>query len=167
MEDKEVPTLISSTKAIDKKLHTNVNSSESALDYNREATKSQQSFVATQKVQEAFYLCYRSPSPEQLDARRDSSREHSPHEEEESARTPARLITEQVYSLLLIWSPTVSSVQSSPVAQLCPTLQPHGLQHPRLPCPSPTSGACSNSCPSSRWCHPTISSSVVPFSSCL
>ena len=43
----------------------------------------------------------------------------------------------------------------------------HGLQHNRLPCPSPTPGACSSSCPSSRWCHPTISSSVVPFSSCL
>ena len=45
--------------------------------------------------------------------------------------------------------------------------QPHGLQHARLPCPSPTSGAYSNSCPSHRWCHPTISPSVVPFSSCL
>ena len=43
----------------------------------------------------------------------------------------------------------------------------HGLQHARLSCPSPTPGACSDSCPSSRWCHPTISSSVVPFSSCL
>ena len=42
-----------------------------------------------------------------------------------------------------------------------------GLQHARLPCPSPTPGACSNSCPSRRWCHPTISSFVVPFSSCL
>ena len=42
----------------------------------------------------------------------------------------------------------------------------HGLQHARLPCPSPTPGACSNSCPSSQWCHPTISSSVIPFSSC-
>ena len=41
----------------------------------------------------------------------------------------------------------------------------HGPQHTRLPCPSPTPGACSNSCPSSRWCHPTTSSSVVPFSS--
>ena len=47
------------------------------------------------------------------------------------------------------------------------SLQPHGLQHARLPCPSPTPGACSDSCPSSRWCHPTISSSVIPFSSCL
>ena len=45
------------------------------------------------------------------------------------------------------------------------SLQPHGLQHARLPCPSPTSRACSNSCPSSQWCHPTISSSYVPFSS--
>ena len=43
----------------------------------------------------------------------------------------------------------------------------HGLQHTRLPCPSPTPGASSNSGPSSWWCHPTISSSVVPFSSCL
>ena len=47
------------------------------------------------------------------------------------------------------------------------SLQPHGLQHTRLPCPSPTPGAYSNLCPLSRWCHPTISSSVVPFSSCL
>ena len=44
---------------------------------------------------------------------------------------------------------------------------PHGLQHTRLPYPSPSPGACSNSCPSSWWCHPTISSSVIPFSSCL
>ena len=47
------------------------------------------------------------------------------------------------------------------------SLQPHGLQHTRLPCPLPPPGACSNSCPASRWCHPTISSSVIPFSSCL
>ena len=47
------------------------------------------------------------------------------------------------------------------------SLRPHGLQHTRLPCPSPTLGAYSNSCPSSKWCHATISSSVVPFSSCL
>ena len=43
-------------------------------------------------------------------------------------------------------------------------LRPNGLQHARLPCPSPTPGACSNSCPLSLWCHPNISSSVVPFS---
>ena len=47
------------------------------------------------------------------------------------------------------------------------SLRPHGLQHARLPCSSPTPGACSNSCPSSQWGHPTILSSVVPFSSCL
>ena len=46
------------------------------------------------------------------------------------------------------------------------SLRPHGLQHTRLPCPSPTPGAYSNSCPLSWWCHPTISPSVVPFSSC-
>ena len=53
-----------------------------------------------------------------------------------------------------------SSVQSLS----CVSLQPHRLQHARIPCPSPTLGDCSNSCPSSQWCHPTVSSSVVPFS---
>ena len=46
------------------------------------------------------------------------------------------------------------------------SLQAHGLQHARLPCPSLSPGDCSNSCPLSQWCHPTISSSVAPFSSC-
>ena len=57
----------------------------------------------------------------------------------------------------------ISSVQSHSRVKLC---RPHGLQHTRPPCPSPTPGACSNSCPSSQWCHPTILSSVIPFSSC-
>ena len=47
------------------------------------------------------------------------------------------------------------------------SLQLHGLRHARLPCPSPSPGAWSNSWPSSWWCHPTISSSVIPFSYCL
>ena len=47
------------------------------------------------------------------------------------------------------------------------SLQPHELQQARIPCPSPTPEACSNSHPSSQWCHPTISSSVIPFSTCL
>ena len=55
----------------------------------------------------------------------------------------------------------------SSVAQSCQTLQPHGLQHARLPCPSPTPRVYSSSCPLTWWCHPTISSSVVPFSGCL
>ena len=46
------------------------------------------------------------------------------------------------------------------------SLRPHESQHARPPCPSPTPGVDSNSCPSSQWCHPAISSSVVPFSSC-
>ena len=50
---------------------------------------------------------------------------------------------------------------------LCDFLQPHGPQHAKLPCPSPTPGACSSSCPLSQWCHSTVSSSVVPISSCL
>ena len=47
------------------------------------------------------------------------------------------------------------------------SLWPHELQHARLSCPSPSPGACSNSCPLSRWCQPTITFSVNPFSSCL
>ena len=61
---------------------------------------------------------------------------------------------------------TFSSVQFSH-SVVSDSLQPHWLQDVRPPCPSQTPRAFSNSCPSSRWCHPTISSSVVPFSSCL
>ena len=61
---------------------------------------------------------------------------------------------------------SISSVQFSP-SVVSDSLWPHGLQHTRLPCPSPTPGAYSNSCPSSQCCHPTISSSVIPFSSYL
>ena len=59
----------------------------------------------------------------------------------------------------------ISSVQSlSHVPTLCNPMD--CMQHPRLPCPSPTLRTCSNLCPSSRWCHTTISSSVIPFSFC-
>ena len=58
----------------------------------------------------------------------------------------------------------ISSVQFSR-SVVSDSLRPHGLQHTRPPCPSPTPGIDSNSSPLSRWCHPTISSSVVPFSS--
>ena len=60
----------------------------------------------------------------------------------------------------------LSDLQFSSVSRsvMYNSLQPHGLQHARPPCPSPTPGAYSNSYPLSRWCHPTISSSVVPFS---
>ena len=60
----------------------------------------------------------------------------------------------------------LSSVQISH-SVVSDSLWPHGLQYTRPPCPSPTAGTCSNSCPSSWWCHPTISSSVIPSSSCL
>ena len=59
-----------------------------------------------------------------------------------------------------------SSVQFS-CSVVSDSLRPHELQHTRPPCPSPTPGVHPNSCPSSWWCHPAISSSVVPFSSCL
>ena len=59
---------------------------------------------------------------------------------------------------------SIESVKFSSV--ISDSLWPHGLQHARLPCPSPTLGTCSNSCPLSQWYHPTISSSVIPLSSC-
>ena len=60
----------------------------------------------------------------------------------------------------------ISSVQFS-LSVVSSSLRPHESQHARPPCPSPTPGVYSNSCPSSQWCHPPISSSVIPFSSCL
>ena len=75
-----------------------------------------------------------------------------------------------IYTLLIstpgflsLW---LASVQFS-LSVVSNSLQYHGLQHASRPCPSPTPKDCSNSCPSSRWCHPTISSSVIPFFSCL
>ena len=59
-----------------------------------------------------------------------------------------------------------NSVQFS-CSVMSDSLWPHGLQHTRPPCPSPTPGVYSNPCPLSQWCHPTISSSVIPFFSCL
>ena len=59
-----------------------------------------------------------------------------------------------------------SSVQFSSVAQLCPNLQSYESQHARPPCPSPTPRVYPNSCPLSQWCHPAISYSIIPFSSC-
>ena len=62
-----------------------------------------------------------------------------------------------------LWCSQFSSVQFS-CSVMSNSLQPHELQHARPPCPSPTPGVHPDSCPSSRWCHPAISSSVVPFS---
>ena len=62
--------------------------------------------------------------------------------------------------------PPKTSVQFS-CSVVSNSLRPHGLQHTRLLCPPPTPRAYSNSCPLSQWCHPTISSSVIPFSFCL
>ena len=72
-------------------------------------------------------------------------------------------ITLSIFTLYL--SP-FSSVQFT-CSVVSDSLWPHGLQHARVPCPSPTLRVYSNSCSLSQWCHPTISSSVVPFSSCL
>ena len=65
---------------------------------------------------------------------------------------------------VIMW--TLPSVEFTSVAQSYPTLRPHESQHARPPCPSPTPGVHPNSCSLSWWCHPTISFSVVPFSSC-
>ena len=73
---------------------------------------------------------------------------------------------------LLIYSMTSMSLQGFSLVQFSSSvvsnsLQSHGLQHARPPCPSPTPRVYSNSYPLSRWCHPTISSSIISFSSCL
>ena len=65
-----------------------------------------------------------------------------------------------------IYQPSVLLFSSVSVAQSCSTLWPHEPQHAKPPSPSPTPKVYPNSCPLSRWCHPTISSSVVPFYSC-
>ena len=70
------------------------------------------------------------------------------------------------YSVFSRLKRSVSSVQFS-CSVMFNSLRPHGLRHTRPSCPSPTPGVYSNSCPLSWWCHPTISSSVIPFSSCL
>ena len=83
-------------------------------------------------------------------------------------------MTQQFHSWVYIWKlsfekihpPQCSSVQFS-CSVVSDSLWPHGLQHARPPCPSPTPGIYSNWCPLSRWSHPAITSSVVPFSSCL
>ena len=69
-----------------------------------------------------------------------------------------------VTKVLKWWAPKLLLFSSSVESD---SLWPCGLQHTRLPCPSPSSGVCSNSCPLSQRCHPTISSSVILFSSCL
>ena len=81
---------------------------------------------------------------------------------EESGKVGLKL---NIQKTKIMASGPISSVQFSSVAQSCLTLPPRGLQHARPPCPSPTPGVSSNLYPLSWWCHPTISSSVVSFSS--
>ena len=71
----------------------------------------------------------------------------------------AFLPNSQIYCNIFSSAQFIHSVMSN-------SLWHHELQHTRLPCPSPNSGVHPNSCPLSQWCHPTISSSVIPFSSC-
>ena len=75
------------------------------------------------------------------------------------------MVNQRVQITNIRFSDYFSSVQFS-LSVVSNSLWPHGLQHARLLFPSPTPGACSNSCPSSQWCHPTISFSVVPFCYC-
>ena len=81
----------------------------------------------------------------------------------------ARKFQKNIYLCFTDYTKAFDCVQFSFrfVAQSCPTLQPSGLQHTRLPCPSPYPRAYSNSSSSSQWCHPAILSSVIPFSFCL
>ena len=92
-------------------------------------------------------------------------------------------LSETVWENEIIWAQQHNLKQQRPAHTVVPnsldkisqfslslvsySLQPNGLQHPRLPCPSPSPRACSNTCPLSLWCHPTKSSFVVPFFFCL
>ena len=107
---------------------------------------------------------------------REAEKERHPPRVSASSWLPGSCVDANVYLVLCPAAPVIqgvvrggedpSSVQFSCSVRSDP-LQPHGLQHARFPCPSPTPRACSNSCPLSPWCYPTISSSVAPFSSCL
>ena len=81
-------------------------------------------------------------------------------------KPPSSFDPKCILSTFLLYYTHVQPVQFSG-SVMADSLQPHGLQYARLPCPSPTAGAFSNSCPLSWWCHPIISSSVVPFFFCL
>ena len=82
------------------------------------------------------------------------------------SHTPPMIKTDKfLFCLAGYISHSSSSVQFSH-SVVSDSLWPHGLQHTRPPCPSPTPRVYPNSCPLSQWCHPAISSSVVPFSSC-
>ena len=89
-----------------------------------------------------------------------------PQKPDRNKRDPWRIIFQQILSAFY-FTYLFCSVQFSSVTQSClDSLRPHELQHERPPCPSPSLRVHSNSCPSSRWCPPVISSSVFPFSSC-
>ena len=70
-----------------------------------------------------------------------------------------------VGTLYIFWIWVLGQISVQFSLSVYNSLWPHGLQHTRLPCPTPTPRTCSNSCPSNRWCHAAISSSVIPFSS--
>ena len=93
----------------------------------------------------------------------------------QDSSTMCKKVPDKSWNTLLSRIDSCSNITVLPVDQMfsqsahsvmSDSLRPHKLQYARLPCPSPTPGVHPNPCPLSRWCHPTISSSVVPFSSC-
>ena len=86
-----------------------------------------------------------------------------PNTEMESASLMSFALKDEFFTTSATWKAPKWSLSCSVMSD---SLQPHESQHARPSCPSPTPGVDPNSCPSSQWCHPAISSSVVPFSSC-
>ena len=82
-------------------------------------------------------------------------------------RSSAQFLIGLFAFLIVSWMSCLYILEITPLSVVSDSSWPHGLQHARPPCPPPTPGVYSNSCPLSRWCHPAISSSVIPFSSCL
>ena len=135
--------------------------SEYILQCGKEWTVEQQSkrrrHLHTAVIQRTrFWLCYKWRSHQEKIGIRVSQERHTQAETKSQANEMEGEILPRCFSSVEFSHSVVSD-----------SLQPHGLQHTRLPCPSPTPGAYSNSHPLSPWCHPTISSSVIPFSSCL
>ena len=93
-----------------------------------------------------------------------------PRDQTEVSHTAGRFFTNwatrEAYSLYSISLLLKTNLEVGKSLSPLNSWWPHGLQHTRLPCLSPSTRVCSNSCPLSRWCHPPISSSIVPFSSC-
>ena len=129
-------------------------------------------FWQTSTLKECWYVPCHSTSGDSAGKRSQAASQFWGWLQNCSSWFPRVILGRQTDSIINLWANWSSDLCSRIKLQFSRTvvsdsLWPYGLQHARLLCLSPTPGACSNSCPLSRWCHPAISSAVIPFSSCL